>query len=95
MSKDTDYDKVRKIIADTGEALKAELEAGAATIDPVEALENAYGLDMQRWPPEAMTAFVAMQMAVLPHGPPLHETPRHMIVPTLRRAYTMVRRPEG
>jgi len=83
-------EEVREIITFVGKQMKADLDAGAESIDPILALEAAYSTDMSKWPPDAITAFLAMQLAVLPDGPPLHKTPRDRVVPTLRKAYRMV-----
>lgn len=85
-----DPDRVREIIADIGQSLKAEAADGQTILDPIAYLEDDYGRDMSKWPRDALTAFVAMQLGVLPDKTPLHELPADKIVPTLRKAYRSV-----
>lgn len=86
----TDPDRVRDIIASIGADLKAKAAAGQAKLDPIAYLEDDYGRDMSKWPREALTAYCAMQLGMLPDKTPLHKLPADKIVPTLRKAYRSV-----
>ena len=86
-----DADDVRAVLATVGQRAKAELAAGAETVDPIRYLEQDFGRSMKDWPAEALVAFVAVGLATCPSGVPLHKTPRDHILPALRVAYRSVR----
>lgn len=76
---------VRLIIEEVARAFKAY----PVDFDVISFLEYEYG-DARFWDDEVITAYVAMQLAMLPQRRSLEHIHHDDVLPVLRRAWTMV-----